>query len=94
MQITPTASWAMAENGSGKPEFETDETRSFFRCRLPVHPGVQDGVHDKGAESRAESRAESAISRLLLLLEDKPKSRLQKYQLTELGKQQLEALKS
>ena len=28
----------MEENGSGKPEFETDEHRSHFLVRLPIHP--------------------------------------------------------
>jgi ATP-dependent DNA helicase RecG len=28
----------MRENGSPPPEFETDEERSYFLTRLPVHP--------------------------------------------------------
>lgn len=28
----------MEENGSGKPDFETDDDRSYFLVRLPVHP--------------------------------------------------------
>lgn len=29
---------AMKQNGSGKPEFKTDEHRSYFRVILPIHP--------------------------------------------------------
>ena len=28
----------MEENGSGKPEFETDDDRTYFLVRLPIHP--------------------------------------------------------
>lgn len=31
---------AMKTNGSPLPEFETDDDRSYFLIRLPVHPGV------------------------------------------------------
>ena len=49
---------AMSENGSPDPVFETDEGRSYFLVRFPVHPytigadenepqeGVQEGVQD------------------------------------------------
>lgn len=30
---------AMRQNGSGAPEFKTDENRSYFRVVLPIHPG-------------------------------------------------------
>lgn len=33
---------AMKQNGSGLPEFKTDESRSFFRVVLPIHPVFQD----------------------------------------------------
>jgi ATP-dependent DNA helicase RecG len=33
----------MKENGSPAPEFETDEDRSYFLIRLPVHPKVVSG---------------------------------------------------
>ncbi len=29
---------AMQQNGSGKPEFKTDEARSYFKVILPIHP--------------------------------------------------------
>ena len=30
---------AMARNGSPPPRFDFDQGRTYFRARLPVHPG-------------------------------------------------------
>ena len=38
---------AMKQNGSGLPEFKTDETRSYFRVILPIHPGFLQQVENK-----------------------------------------------
>lgn len=43
---------AMQRNGSPPPEFESDEERSYFLVRLPVHPAAQ--VRTDEAESAAE----------------------------------------
>lgn len=53
---------AMKQNGSPPPEFESDEERSYFLARFPVHP------HDEAARELAtapkpESRPESWRSR-------------------------------
>lgn len=133
----------MAQNGSPKPIFETDEDRSYFLVRLPVHeafhqsemldgevtPEVTEQVTPK-AQSEAQSEAQSMkILHIVATLEamsakgianelglsnktgafkrslqsliqegllayelpDKPNSRLQKYRLTDLGKQVLAA---
>jgi ATP-dependent DNA helicase RecG len=32
---------AMRENGSPRPQFETDEDRSYFLIRLPIHPDLE-----------------------------------------------------
>ena len=42
----------MAENGSPAPEFDTDEDRTYFLIRLPVHAGAVRQVSTKLALSR------------------------------------------
>lgn len=125
----------MAHNGSPKPIFETDEDRSYFLVRLPVHEKVAElelvseqpagevtaevtaEVTDelvallnvfKGEMTRTELMHELSLKhaehfRLYYLnkgleleliemtIPDKPRSRLQKYRLTPLGKQVLAA---
>jgi len=39
----------MAENGSPAPEFETDEDRTYFLIRLPIHAGATRQVGTKSA---------------------------------------------
>lgn len=116
----------MQRNGSPKPVFATDEERTYFLVRLPVHPKVieleqeSDQVRDqappevihflsvlKGDMSRTEIMAaltlkdekhfreyyqQAAIAQRLIemTIPDKPRSRLQKYRLTDLGKRLLE----
>ena len=50
----------MGENGSGKPEFETDDDRSYFLVRLPVHP--QADMTPKVAEKASEKTSEKILS--------------------------------
>ena len=38
---------ALKQNGSGMPEFKTDETRSYFRVVLPIHPGFLQNKEEK-----------------------------------------------
>ena len=49
---------AMQRNGSPPPEFESDEERSYFLVRLPVHPEV----HAKAEPGKAPDEAESGPS--------------------------------
>ncbi|RLB51987.1 MAG: transcriptional regulator [Deltaproteobacteria bacterium] len=130
---------AMERNGSPPPEFDTDEARSYFLLRLPIHPkaGAQSEIGEprgtKSGRSRDQVGTKSKMSpeqdqlleiaqdpislqelmvpsgrtsrtkfrdqvvRPLLdagLLEmtipDKPRSRLQKYRITDLGRARLE----
>ena len=41
---------AMRNNGSPAPSFETDDDRTWFRVRLPVHPSFPAGVGDASGE--------------------------------------------
>lgn len=41
----------MAQNGSPKPIFETDEERSYFLIRLPVHEGFQEIEQESGLQT-------------------------------------------
>lgn len=112
----------MNANASPTPIFETDEDRSYFLIRLPIHEGFTEVEKTtpqvtpqvtpevtrligslKGEMSRAELMTVLALKdtehfRKVYLtvaidegviertIPDKPKSRLQKYRLTELGK--------
>ncbi len=42
----------MAENGSPAPEFETDEDRTYFLIRLPIHAGATPQGGTKSGLSR------------------------------------------
>jgi ATP-dependent DNA helicase RecG len=112
----------MKTNGSPAPVFDTDEDRSYFLIRLPVHkkfvgavqaaevtPEVTPEVKRlltvlQGEMGRAELMAalglkdekhfrehyqQTAMSQGLIemTIPDRPRSRLQKYRLTDLGKQ-------
>lgn len=108
-----------------KPVFETDEDRSYFLIRLPIHEGFVETEKTilqvtpevtpevtrllnvlQGEMGRSELMVmlglkdekhfreyyqQAAIQRDLIemTIPDKPKSRLQKYRLTELGKKLL-----
>ncbi|MCK5774463.1 MAG: putative DNA binding domain-containing protein [Thermoplasmata archaeon] len=51
---------AMDRNGSPVPEFETDEDRTYFLMKMPIHTGsVQVTDKFEGAQSRAQSGAQS-----------------------------------
>lgn len=128
---------AMKENGSPPPEFDTDENRSFYLVRLPVHPlaeRVSEQVFTGPTQlpTQLPTQSDDPVIRLLaFLLEgeqspkelrqrlgishrqtfrdnylhparekgfveptipNKPTSSLQKYRLTEKGKQFLEKI--
>jgi ATP-dependent DNA helicase RecG len=54
---------AMAQNGSPAPEFETDEDRSYFLIRLPVHEKADDGsglMSETGSEKTAPGSEKSS----------------------------------
>lgn len=106
----------MSANASPAPVFETDEDRTYFLVRLPMHEGFSSITPEvtpeayrliaalKGEMSRAELMAHLELKDaehfrkfyLAMALEqgviertipNKPNSRLQKYRLTDLGKQ-------
>ena len=120
----------MRANGSPVPKFETDEERSYFLIRLPIHQAFVEPEISTTPEVTGEVTGEvnDDMIRLLMLMEgemtrrelqakiglkhdehfretyikpalnagfiamtvpDKPQSRLQKYRLTDLGKQVL-----
>ena len=59
----------MAENGSPAPEFETDEDRTYFLIRLPVHAGAIFPVGTKSELSRDQvTREVTTEVRLLKVL--------------------------
>ena len=47
---------AMKQNGSGVPEFKTDENRSYFRVVLPIHPGFLQHTEKKLLPVQAERK--------------------------------------
>lgn len=47
---------SLKENGSGPPEFEFDEERTYFLARLPIHPGWV-----KGGDEEAEGRVKGGV---------------------------------
>ncbi|MEZ4730205.1 MAG: hypothetical protein R3E79_24005 [Caldilineaceae bacterium] len=47
---------AMQRNGSPPPEFESNEERSYFLVRLPVHPAAQTKAELTPTAEEAESR--------------------------------------
>jgi ATP-dependent DNA helicase RecG len=57
----------MRANGSPEPEFETDEERSYFLTRLPVHPQtVRDATHKTPQGTpQATPQATPQVARLL-----------------------------
>ena len=54
---------AMEANGSPPPEFETDEDRTSFLIRLPVHPASIEQAGTKLGLSRDQVGTKSALSR-------------------------------
>ncbi|MDJ0766635.1 MAG: putative DNA binding domain-containing protein [Myxococcota bacterium] len=56
---------AMERNGSAAPEFDTDEDRSYFMLRLPVHPHSLDASTVETSEPQlgAQPGTKSALSR-------------------------------
>jgi len=53
----------MEENGSGKPQFETDDDRSYFLLRLPIHPNeiITPTVKGKASEKTSEKTSEKIL---------------------------------
>jgi ATP-dependent DNA helicase RecG len=68
----------MAANGSPAPEFDSDDDRTSYLVRLPVHPRAKTtgqaktGPAQSGAQSGAQSRAQSRDA--LLALAEEPLS--------------------
>lgn len=62
---------AMRQNGSGQPEFKTDEHRSYFRVVLPVHPiflheVVKDGLNMHSERTKRARRKKSDTRDLII----------------------------
>ena len=55
---------AMASNGSPAPEFETDEDRSYFLIRLPVH---QRAVSSKQVTAQVTGQVTGQVEQLLVV---------------------------
>jgi ATP-dependent DNA helicase RecG len=60
----------MKGNGSAPPEFETDDDRSYFLIRLPVHPEADlgDSVEAEGLEKTTVETPDQ----ILRMLDEKP----------------------
>ena len=54
---------AMKQNGSGVPEFKTDENRSYFRVVLPIHPGFLQHTEKKLLPVQAERKKNTRRTR-------------------------------
>lgn len=52
---------ALEANGSPKPEFETDEARSYFISRLFIHEGFLKGKHEDESVSTPNSTPPSSL---------------------------------
>ncbi len=67
---------ALEANGSPKPEFETDEDRSYFITRLFIHEKFVEGANEelkrsqKGAEKEPKKGAERKQAILAILVEN------------------------
>ena len=61
----------MEANGSLKPEFETDEIRSYFISRLYIHKGFLDEPKKEPNRSRKGAEKEPKRSRKKELKENK-----------------------
>ena len=55
---------AMRENGSPAPEFETDDDRTYFMIRLPVHPDASSAAIGEGTRQVTEQVTEQ-VDRLI-----------------------------
>lgn len=67
---------AMQKNGSPKPHFETDEDRTYFLARLPVHPKMKERGQAGGeVKGKAKEKSLNDTERAILeFLEKGPSS--------------------
>ena len=65
---------AMAKNGSPAPEFETDEDRSYFLIRLPVHEKAATWVEEvaKGSGETTQDATQKTTQKIVELLREQP----------------------
>ena len=52
---------SLEANGSPKPEFETDNERSYFITRLFIHPSFADGITNLKDETSFETRLKQVL---------------------------------
>lgn len=61
---------AMKNNGSPKPEFETDDERLHFLIRLPIHPKAKKStVEQAGTLQEPPTQSTAPVERLLFVLQ-------------------------
>ena len=63
----PKILWAMRNNGSPAPSFETDDDRTWFRVRLPAHPSFPSRARDAsgGQDTEQDNHLEDNEKSLL-----------------------------
>lgn len=87
---------ALEANGSPKPEFETDEERSYFISRFYIHKGFQNVLKKepkrsrKGAEKELKKGTERKQVILELLLENPAMTQTQLMEKLELTRKQIQ----
>lgn len=64
---------AMKQNGSGKPEFKTDSSRSYFLVVLPIHPvfvrddRIENDYHVLDERTRHKRRSREELRQMIVL---------------------------
>jgi len=68
----------MKNNGSPSPEFETDDDRSYFLIRLPVHPepDLGDFIKTEGSEKTQVKTQVKTPDQIIRILNEKPEMTL------------------
>ena len=87
---------ALEENGSPKPEFETDEDHSYFISRLFVHEAFlkekESKNNQKGAEKEPKKGAERKLDRLRRLEENPEITQVKLMEEFDLSRKQIQKI--
>ncbi len=87
---------ALEANGSPRPEFETDEDRSYFITRLFIHEKFLEGINEelkrsqKGAEKEPKKGVERKKAILAILTENPMITQTQLMEKMELTRKQVQ----